>query len=104
MPTDRTAVTVHPEVRAALDAGAAVVALESTIISHGMPFPQNLAMATEVEELVRSQGAVPATIGVLGGRPHVGLDADQLHELATVDGVFKATTRDLPWMMATAAT
>ncbi len=61
-------------------------------------------MATEVEQLVRAEGAVPATIAVLDGRPHVGLDAAQLRRLATTEGVFKATTRDLPWLMATGAT
>jgi pseudouridine-5'-phosphate glycosidase len=77
-----------------------VVALESTIISHGMPFPQNVEMATEVEAIVRAHGAVPATIAVLDGVCRVGLAADQLHQLATVSGVVKATTRDLPWLMA----
>jgi pseudouridine-5'-phosphate glycosidase len=81
-----------------------VVALESTIISHGMPFPQNVEMATEVEAIVRANGAVPATIAVLQGRCHIGLDAEQLHYLATVQGVHKATTRDLPWLMATGST
>ena len=92
---------MHPDVRAALDRGGPVVALESTIISHGMPFPQNVEMATEVEQLVRAEGAVPATIAVLDGRPHVGLDAAQLQRLASSEGVLKATTRDLPWLMAT---
>jgi pseudouridine-5'-phosphate glycosidase len=95
---------VHPEVAAALAEARPVVALESTIISHGMPFPQNVEMANEVEGIVRSHGAVPATIAVLDGRCHIGLDAEQLHQLATVGGVHKATTRDLPWLMATGAT
>jgi pseudouridine-5'-phosphate glycosidase len=95
---------VHPEVAAALAEARPVVALESTIISHGMPFPQNVEMANEVEGIVRSHGAVPATIAVLDGRCHIGIDAEQLHQLATVGGVHKATTRDLPWLMATRAT
>jgi pseudouridine-5'-phosphate glycosidase len=95
---------VHPDVAAALADGHPVVALESTIISHGMPFPQNVEMANEVEGIVRSHGAVPATIAVLDGRCHIGLDAAQLHQLATVAGVHKATTRDLPWLIATGAT
>jgi pseudouridylate synthase len=94
-------VKVHPEVRAALDTGDPVVALESTIISHGMPFPTNVEMATGVEAVVRSHGAVPATIALLDGVVHVGLDSAQLHTLATSADVHKATTRDLPWLLAT---
>ena len=89
---------VHPDVRVALDAGLPVVALESTIISHGMPFPQNVEMATEVEQIVRDHGAVPATIAVLGGSCRVGLTADELHELATersdLERVFLELTAD----------
>ncbi|MCB0985874.1 MAG: pseudouridine-5'-phosphate glycosidase, partial [Ilumatobacter sp.] len=98
------AVTVHPEVAEALAAGRPVVALESTIISHGMPYPENEAMAREVEGIVRAGGAVPATIAVIDGQCLVGLAADQLHHLATVGGVHKATTRDLPWLLAAGAT
>ncbi|MEO5900088.1 MAG: pseudouridine-5'-phosphate glycosidase [Ilumatobacteraceae bacterium] len=94
---------VHPDVRVALDAGLPVVALESTIISHGMPFPQNVEMATGVEQIVRDHGAVPATIAVLGGSCRVGLTPDELHELATADNIVKATTRDLPWLIARGA-
>ncbi|MBI4933077.1 MAG: pseudouridine-5'-phosphate glycosidase [Actinobacteria bacterium] len=96
--------SVHPEVADALAAGRPVVALESTIISHGMPFPQNVEMATEVEGIVRANGAVPATIAVIDGVCLVGLSAEQLHHLATVGGVFKATTRDLPWLIAAGRT
>ena len=95
---------VHPEVAAALETGWPVVALESTIISHGMPFPENVEMANEVEGIVRAGGAVPATIAVLDGRCHVGLAPEQLHHLASVGGVHKATTRDLPWLVATRST
>ncbi|THF86299.1 pseudouridine-5'-phosphate glycosidase [Deinococcus sp. KSM4-11] len=91
---------LHPEVAAALNAGRAVVALESTIISHGMPFPQNVEMARGVEDVVRAHGAVPATIAVLGGRLKVGLTADELHLLATDKGVDKISTRDLPVTVA----
>ena len=104
MPAASTALAIRPEVAEALRTGSPVVALESTIISHGMPFPRNVSMATEVEQLVRAEGAVPATIAVLGGRCHVGLDADELHALATATGVVKATTRDLPWLLATGTT
>ena len=66
--------------------GAPVVALESTIISHGMPYPQNVEMATGVEQIVRDLGAVPATIAVLGGRPRIGLEPADLELLATSAG------------------
>lgn len=92
---------IAPEVASALAAGTPVVALESTIISHGMPYPTNVAMATEVEQIVRSNGAVPATIAVLAGRCHIGLDPSQLELLASDPDVHKATTRDLPWLIAT---
>ena len=104
MPAVSPALAIRPEVAEALRTGSPVVALESTIISHGMPFPRNVAMATEVEQLVRAEGAVPATIAVLDGRCHVGLDADELHALATATDVVKATTRDLPWLLATGTT
>lgn len=98
--------TPHPdlvlteEVRDALAAGRPVVALESTIISHGMPYPQNVAMATEVEDIIRGHGAVPATIAVLRGRPCVGLTPDDLELLATSPDVAKASVRDLPYVIA----
>ena len=92
---------VRPEVADALAAGQATVALESTIISHGMPYPTNVAMATEVEQIVRTHGAVPATIAVLDGVVHIGLDPAQLEVLASHPDVHKATTRDLPWLLAT---
>jgi len=91
-------------VSAALAARTPVVALESTIISHGMPYPQNVELANEVEAIVRDNGATPATIAVIDGRCCVGLDPAQLERLATGTGVHKATTRDLPWLMATGAT
>ena len=74
--------TFSPEVSAALDAGDPVVALESTIITHGMPFPQNLDMARQVEAGVRQAGATPATIAVMGGRIHIGLTDTALQDLA----------------------
>jgi pseudouridine-5'-phosphate glycosidase len=96
-----TVLRVLPEVAEAIGTGRPVVALESTIISHGMPFPTNVEMATGVEALVREQGAVPATIAVLDGVVHVGLGEAELHLLATSHDVHKATTRDLPWLIAT---
>lgn len=89
-----------PEVAEALADGAPVVALESTIISHGMPYPANVEMAVEVEQVVRDGGAVPATLAVLGGRPHIGLDRDALTLLASDDGVRKVSVRDLPYVVA----
>lgn len=74
---------VSPEVQAALRAGQPVVALESTIISHGLPYPQNLEMAKEVEGIIREQGAMPATIAVMQGTPCIGLSPEQLLQLAS---------------------
>ncbi|MCB0894940.1 MAG: pseudouridine-5'-phosphate glycosidase [Nocardioides sp.] len=92
--------TLTEEVADALRDGAPVVALESTIISHGMPYPQNVAMATEVEGIIRDHGAVPATIAVLDGRPRVGLGADDLELLASHGDVTKVSVRDLPLVVA----
>ena len=91
------AFAVAPEVRAAIDAGAPVVALESTIIAHGMPFPQNLDMARGVEATVRARGAVPATVAVVDGAVRVGLDGGALERLARAGpgGVRKCSRRDL---------
>ena len=86
---------VSAPVAAALRAGAPVVALESTIITQGMPWPQNLAMAQSVEAIVRENGALPATIAVLGGRMVVGLSNDELERLASAKGAAKASRRDL---------
>ena len=83
------------EVAAALKSGAPIVALESTIISHGLPRPSNLSVAIEVEEIVRAHGAVPATIAILDGRICVGLEPDQLKEIANRDDIAKASIRDL---------
>ncbi|MCE9621539.1 MAG: pseudouridine-5'-phosphate glycosidase [Actinomycetia bacterium] len=97
-------VLLSNDVSKALANKAPVVALESTIISHGMPYPQNVALATEVEAIVRDHGATPATIAVLDGVCCVGLEPAQLERLAKEPGVYKATTRDLPWLMASAST
>ncbi|MFK0155627.1 pseudouridine-5'-phosphate glycosidase [Streptomyces sp. NPDC090493] len=94
---------VSEEVREALGAGRAVVALESTIIAHGLPRPRNLQVALELEDTVRRAGAVPATIAVLDGRPHVGLDKDQLERIANEDGIRKLGHRDLPLAVAAGA-
>ena len=84
-----------PEVAEALRSGKPIVALESTIISHGLPRPSNLTVAREVEEIVRSRGAVPATIAVLDGIVHIGLTDDQLVDIANRDDIAKASSRDL---------
>lgn len=89
-------------VRAALEAGKPVVALESTIISHGMPYPRNVETALSVEQHVRDNGAVPATIAVIGGMPTVGLTPDQIEYLGKKGlNVTKISRRDLPQIMAT---
>ena len=92
--------TITDEVRDALADGRPVVALESTIISHGMPYPQNVAMALEVEAIIREHGAVPATIAVLDGRPRIGLGGDDLELLASHADVTKVSVRDLPFVVA----
>jgi pseudouridine-5'-phosphate glycosidase len=91
------------EVAAALRAGRPVVACESTIVSHGLPRPDNLRVAREIEQTVRENGAVPATIGMVGGELIVGLDDAQLTRLATTDGVAKLSVRDLAVAAATGA-
>ena len=92
---------LHPEVAAALADGRPVVALESTIISHGMPWPQNVQTALAVEAELRAQGVVPATVGVIDGRPCAGLSAGQIERLGRAGPrVTKASRRDLPFLLA----
>jgi pseudouridine-5'-phosphate glycosidase len=88
-------VLIHPEVADALAAGRPVVALESTIISHGLPRPENLRIAREIEESVRAGGAVPATIALVDGKPRIGLDDAALERIAGDDSVAKTSVRDL---------
>lgn len=88
-------VRVADEVTAAIAQHRPVVALESTLIAHGLPRPRNLEVARRLEEVVRAGGAVPATIGIVGGRPVVGLDEAELTVLATADGVRKCSRRDI---------
>ena len=95
---------VASEVSAALQQGKPVVALESTIISHGMPYPKNVETALLVEQTIRSNGAVPATIAVIGGRLKAGLSRDEIEYLGkTGRGVAKASRRDLPALVARGA-
>jgi pseudouridylate synthase len=91
---------VLPEVADALSEGRAVVALESTIVSHGLPRPENLRVAREVETTVRAHGAVPATIAVVDGRVRIGLDDDSLDAIALRDDVEKVSVRDLGTIVA----
>ncbi|NXO01812.1 YOW5 protein, partial [Rhinopomastus cyanomelas] len=91
---------VQPSVQEALKEGKPVVALESTIITHGMAYPQNLSMAREVEKIVTAHGAVPATIGVLRGKVHVGLTDEELEFLARSKNVLKVSRRDLPYALS----
>jgi pseudouridylate synthase len=93
-------VLIHPEVSEALAAARPVVALESTIISHGLPRPDNLRVAREIEQAVRSGGAVPATIAIVGGEPHIGLDDAALRRIAEGDTVVKAGVRDIAVLAA----
>ena len=93
-----------PEVQAAKDAGTAIVALESTIITHGMPYPQNVETARMVEADVRSEGATPATIAVLNGVIHVGLTDDELESLGQAQNVAKLSRADMAVCVATGGT
>jgi pseudouridine-5'-phosphate glycosidase len=91
---------IHPDVAQALDAGAPVVALESTIISHGMPYPDNVKTALRVEDEVRAHGAVPATIAIIDGRLKAGLSPQQIEELGRQGAaVAKVSRRDLPFIV-----
>lgn len=91
---------ISQEVGAALAAGGPVVALESTVIAHGLPYPSNLETALAVEELIREAGAAPATIAILDGKIRVGLSPGEIERLAKGEGVLKVGTRDLPGAVA----
>ena len=91
---------INQEVQTALDQKQAVVALESTIISHGMPYPQNVEMAKKVEDIIRQGGAVPATIAIMDGKIKVGLDQEDLERLASEDHVAKVSRRDMAKVLA----
>ncbi len=95
---------IAPEVKAALEAGKPVVALESTIISHGMPYPKNVETALRVEQTIRDNGAVPATIAVIGGRLKAGLSHEEIEHLGKAGrAVAKASRRDLPALVTRGA-
>lgn len=91
---------IHPEISDALHQGLPIVALESTIIAHGMPFPQNIDTALEVENIVRQNGAIPATIAILDGKLCVGLNAQQLELLGNTKDVWKVSLRDMPFALS----
>ena len=93
-------IEIQPEVKKALAEGKPVVALESTIISHGMPYPQNIMTALEVEEIVRKNGVVPATIAIFNGKCHAGLSKEQLEFFASAKDVWKVSLRDMPYVVS----
>ncbi len=96
----KSAIKYSAEVSAAIAAGKPIVALESTIISHGLPRPSNLAVAQECERIIRERGAVPVTIALLDGVVHVGLESDELDAIANRDDISKASSRDLAIIIA----
>ncbi|HBS20583.1 MAG TPA: pseudouridine-5-phosphate glycosidase, partial [Flavobacteriales bacterium] len=100
MSIDPALIRVLPEVQEALNEGRPVVALESTIVAHGMPYPANLETAQAVEAIVREEGAVPATVAVVDGAVQVGCDAATLERLASEPGVVKVSRRDMPVVLA----
>ncbi|MBV7508246.1 pseudouridine-5'-phosphate glycosidase [Bacillus sp. sid0103] len=94
-------ITLSEEVRAAKEQGKPIVALESTIISHGMPYPQNVKTAREVEQIIRDNGAVPATIAIVDGKIKIGLSNEELEMFGKSTDVAKASRRDLAYLIAT---
>ncbi len=92
--------TIQPEVLDALNSGKPVVALESTIISHGMPFPKNVETAVAVEQTVRDNGAVPATIAIFNGKCHIGLSSNELAYFGEAKNVWKVSLRDMPYVIS----
>lgn len=91
---------IKKEVKEALEQGKPVVALESTIISHGMPYPQNVKTALEVERIIRDKGAIPATIAILNGKIKVGLEEEEIEYLGKAKDVYKVSRRDLPFIVS----
>ena len=91
---------INPEVKKALEENRPVVALESTIISHGMPYPKNVETALRVEQVIRDHGCVPATIGIIDGEPLVGMTPEEIEQFGKRKGVLKVSRRDLPVVYA----
>lgn len=102
--TQKDYLSITPEIEEAIKAGKPVVALESTILSHGMPFPQNMEFAHKVEEIVRAEGAIPATTAIIGGKLKVGLTSEELDIMCKADGVGKVSRRDVAVYLATGKT
>ena len=102
--TQKDYLSITPEIEEAIKAGKPVVALESTILSHGMPFPQNMEFAHKVEEIVRAEGAIPATTAIIGGKLKVGLTSEELDLMCKADGVGKVSRRDVAVYLATGKT
>lgn len=94
-------IVLSDEVKTAKEQGKPIVALESTIISHGMPYPQNVKTAREVEQIIREKGAVPATIALVDGKIKIGLSNEELEMFGKSTDVAKASRRDLPYLLAT---
>ena len=95
-----TLIHLHDHVRAARDSGQPVVALESTVIAHGLPYPHNLDLARAMEQEVRAAGATPATVGVVGGVPTVGMTPEQIDRFARAEGILKLSRRDIGYAVA----
>jgi len=93
-------IDVKPEVAKALEEGTPVVALESTIIAHGMPYPRNVETAIAVEDVIRAEGVMPATIAIINGRIKIGLTKEEIEYLGTADNVLKVSRRDFPLVIA----
>ncbi len=91
---------INAEVKKAIEEGRPVVALESTIISHGMPYPRNVKCALEVEKVIRDNGAIPATIGIINGEPIIGMTTEEIEEFGKRKGIVKCSRRDLPIIFA----
>lgn len=96
----RNFMDIKPEVEKALEEGTPVVALESTIISHGMPYPKNVETALAVEEVIRKNGAIPATIAIIEGRIKIGLTPEEIEYMAKADNVLKVSRRDFPLVIS----
>ncbi len=100
----RDYLSITPEIAKAIEENTPVVALESTILSHGMPYPENLEFAHKVEELVRAEGAIPATTAIIGGKLKVGLNAEELELMCKGENIAKASRRDVAVYLATGQT
>jgi pseudouridine-5'-phosphate glycosidase len=97
---ESTYLRIRSEVQEALDSDAPILALESSVIAHGLPYPQNLETAQQMEDLVRQEGTTPATIAILGGQIRIGLSHEELAHLATTKGIQKVARRELPVVVA----